>query len=405
MPIGYSQLPDLLPIAGVRLAAVAAGIRYQGRNDVVVMELAKGSQTAAVFTRNAFCAAPVIVAREHLASAMPRYLLVNSGNANAGTGPGGLDDARRCCQALAEAGGCEAHQVLPFSTGVIGQRLAVDRLQAALPLALAGLSSDGWATVANAIKTTDTVAKGVSRTLDIDGYPITITGITKGAGMIRPDMATMLAYIATDARVEAAALQQCLRAAVERSFNRITVDGDTSTNDACVLVATGASAMPIIDTQHGGYAAFCEAVAAVCARLAQLIVRDAEGATKFVTVSVSGGNHSDECLQVAYAVAQSPLVKTALFASDPNWGRILAAVGRAGLADLDVGNVQIYLDDVCIVRDGGVADDYQEADGQRVMDQEEILIDIRLGRGGASETVWTCDLSEEYVRINAEYRS
>ena len=405
MPIGYSQLPDLLPIAGVRLAAVAAGIRYQGRNDVVVMELAEGSQTAAVFTRNAFCAAPVVVAREHLAAGVPRYLLVNSGNANAGTGPAGLEDARRCCRALAELTACEAHQVLPFSTGVIGQRLAVDRLQAALPAALAGLSGDGWASVANAIKTTDTVAKGVATRLDIDGHSITITGIAKGAGMIRPDMATMLAYIATDAQVEAATLQQCLHAAVDRSFNRITVDGDTSTNDACVLVATGASGMPVMDTRHKGYAAFAAAIAAVCERLAQLIIRDAEGATKFVTVRVSGGNDSAECLQVAYSVAHSPLVKTALFASDPNWGRILAAVGRAGLTDLEVGAVNIYLDEVCVVRDGGIADDYREADGQRVMDQEEILIDIRLGRGAASETVWTSDLSHDYVRINAEYRS
>jgi glutamate N-acetyltransferase / amino-acid N-acetyltransferase len=405
MPVGYSQLPDLLPVAGIRLAAVAAGIRYQGRNDLVVIELAEGSQTAAVFTRNAFCAAPVIVARQHLATGLPRYLLVNSGNANAGTGAAGLEDVRRCCRALADLAGGEVQQVLPFSTGVIGQRLAVDRLQAALPRALAGLSADSWAEVANAIRTTDTVAKGISKTLKIDGCPITITGISKGAGMIRPDVATMLAYIATDARLEATALQQSLHAAMARSFNRITVDGDTSTNDACVLVATGACGMQAMDTHHSGYPLFFEALVAVCERLAQLIVRDAEGATKFVTVSVSGGSDSGECLQVAYTVAHSPLVKTALFARDPNWGRILAAVGRAGLVDLDVGGVQVYLDDVCVVRDGGVADDYQEADGQRVMDQEDILIDIRLGRGGASETVWTSDLSHDYVRINAEYRS
>jgi glutamate N-acetyltransferase/amino-acid N-acetyltransferase len=405
MPIGYFQLPDLLPVAGVRLAAVAAGIRYPGRDDLVVIELADGSHAAAVFTRNAFCAAPVIISREHLAAGMPRYLLINSGNANAGTGAAGLEDARQCCRALAELAGCEAHQVLPFSTGVIGQRLAVDRLQAALPRALAGLSGEGWAAAANAIKTTDTVAKGVSRILDIDGHAITITGITKGAGMIRPDMATMLAYIATDAQLEATALQHCLHAAVERSFNRITVDGDTSTNDACVVVATGASGMPPMGMQHRSYPVFSEALAAVCERLAELIIRDAEGATKFVTVSVSGGSDSDECLQVAYAVAHSPLVKTALFASDPNWGRILAAVGRAGLSDLDVNAVRIYLDDVCIVRNGGVAEEYQEADGQRVMDQEEILIDIRLGRGTASERVWTSDFSHDYVRINAEYRS
>jgi glutamate N-acetyltransferase/amino-acid N-acetyltransferase len=405
MPIGYSQLPTLLPVAGVRLGAVAAGIRYQGRNDLVLIEIADGGTTAAVFTRNAFCAAPVLVARQHLADAMPRYLLINSGNANAGTGDGGVEDARQSCLALAGLGDCQAHRVLPFSTGVIGQRLAVDRLEAALPDALAALSADGWSTAARAIMTTDTVAKGVSRTLELDGHTVTITGIAKGAGMIRPDMATMLAYIATDAGVEAPALQQCLHAAVARSFNRITVDGDTSTNDACVLIATGASGMPAIRADGDYYEAFSATVTAVCERLAQLIVRDAEGATKFVTVSVAGGADSDECLQVGYTVAHSPLVKTALFASDPNWGRILAAVGRAGLRDLDVEAVDIYLGDVCIVRGGGVADDYREADGQRVMDEEEILIDIRLGRGNACERIWTSDLSHEYVRINAEYRS
>jgi len=405
MPIGYSQLPTLLPVAGVRLGAVAAGIRYQGRNDLVLIEIADGGTTAAVFTRNAFCAAPVLVARQHLAEAMPRYLLINSGNANAGTGDGGVEDARQSCLALAGLGDCEAHRVLPFSTGVIGQRLAVDRLEAALPEAFAALSVDGWSTAAHAIMTTDTVAKGVSRTLELGGHTVTITGIAKGAGMIRPDMATMLAYIATDAGVEAPALQQCLHAAVARSFNRITVDGDTSTNDACVLVATGAGGMRVIRADGDHYEAFSAAVTAVCERLAQLIVRDAEGATKFVTVSVAGGADSDECLQVGYTVAHSPLVKTALFASDPNWGRILAAVGRAGLDDLDVDAVDIYLGDVCIVRGGGVADDYREADGQRVMDEEEILIDIRLGRGKARERIWTSDLSHEYVRINAEYRS
>lgn len=405
MPIGYSQLPELSPVAGLRLAAVAAGIRYRDRDDLVVIEIESGSRCAAVFTRNAFCAAPVTVAREHLEETMPRYLLINSGNANAGTGAGGLDDARRSCRELAELAGCQPRQVLPFSTGVIGQRLAVDRLAAALPTALSALEPQGWAAAANAIKTTDTVAKGVSTTLDIGGYTVTLTGIAKGAGMIRPDMATMLAYIGTDACVDSAALRRCLNTAVERSFNRITVDGDTSTNDACVLVATGASGMPEIREGDECYTAFCEAVTQICERLAQLIVRDAEGATKFITVRVSGGRDSEECLQVAYTVAHSPLVKTALFASDPNWGRILAAVGRAGLSDLDVDAVQIYLDDVCIVRDGGVADGYREADGQRVMDAEEILIDIRLGRGAAGETVWTSDLSLEYVRINAEYRT
>lgn len=405
MPIGYSRLPELFPVPGIRLAAVAAGIRYQQRNDLVVMELAQGSRAAAVFTRNAFCAAPVTVAREHLANSMPRYLLINSGNANAGTGSDGLADARRCCQALAQLAGCDAQQVLPFSTGVIGQRLAVDRLQAALPAALAALDANAWAGVAKAIMTTDTVAKGISTRLQIDAQTVTITGIAKGAGMIRPDMATMLAYIGTDAKVDAGTLQQCLASAVEQSFNRITVDGDTSTNDACVLVATGVSGTDEISAGHPDYAAFCQAVTATCERLAQLIVRDAEGATKFVAVAVSGGGSSDECLQVAYTVAHSPLVKTALFASDPNWGRILAAVGRSGLPRLDVSRISIFLDDVCIVRDGGVDAAYREADGQRVLDQQEILIDIRLGRGDARERIWTCDLSHEYVRINAEYRS
>jgi len=405
MPVGDTQLPELLPVGGMRLSAVAAGIRYQGRDDLVVMELAEGSRAAAVFTRNAFCAAPVTVAREHLAEGMPRYLLINSGNANAGTGAEGLEDARRSCRALAELAGCDAQQVLPFSTGVIGQRLAVERLQTALPAALEGLDGQGWDDGARAIMTTDTVPKGCSSRIQVGGRTVTVTGIAKGAGMIRPDMATMLAYIGTDAKVAADDLQDCLRSAVERSFNRITVDGDTSTNDACVLVATGASGAGEISAAHPDFADFCAAVTATCERLAQLIVRDAEGATKFVTVAVSGGRDGGECLQVAYTVAHSPLVKTALFASDPNWGRILAAAGRAGLPDLDVNAVSIFLGNVCIVRDGGVAPEYREADGQQVMDRDEILIDIRLGRGDACERVWTSDLSHEYVRINAEYRS
>lgn len=405
MPIGYSKLPELLPVKGIQLAATAAGIRYQGRDDLVVMALAGGSQCAAVFTRNAFCAAPVTVAKDHLEVTVPRYLLINSGNANAGTGRPGIDDARQTCAVLARQASCDAAAVLPFSTGVIGERLAVDRLEAALPSVLQGLSEDNWAAAAQAIMTTDTVAKGVSATLSIDGRPVTLTGIAKGSGMIRPDMATMLAYIATDAQVEAAALQCCLQSAVDRSFNRITVDGDTSTNDACVLVATGCAGTGMIDAAHADYDSFSNAVGDICERLAQLIIRDGEGATKFVTVRVGGGVDTDECLQVAYTVAHSPLVKTALFASDPNWGRILAAVGRAGLDNLDINSIEIYLGDACIVRDGGVAGAYQEADGQRVMDQEEILIDIRLGRGEACEHVWTSDLSHEYVRINAEYRS
>jgi len=392
-------------VAGIRLSAQAARVRYEDRDDLVVMELAEGSRCAAVFTRNAFCAAPVIVAREHLEKIPPRYLLINSGNANAGTGAPGLEDARQSCEALAQRTGCDASQVLPFSTGVIGERLPLERIESALDDAIAGLSADNWSAAAHAIMTTDTVAKGVSLTLQIDGQTVTLTGMAKGSGMIRPDMATMLAYIATDAAVEDKALQVCLQQAVEQSFNRITVDGDTSTNDACVLVATGASAAPCLDARHTDYPAFCAAVGEVCTRLAQLIVRDGEGATKFVTVRVEGGCDSDECLQVAYTVAHSPLVKTALFSSDPNWGRILAAVGRAGLLQLDIDKVELWLDDVCIVCDGGVAPGYTEADGQRVMDQDEILIRIALGRGEASETVWTSDLSHDYVSINADYRS
>jgi len=405
MSVGYCELPELLPVAGVRLASVAAGIRYRDRNDLVIMELAEDSQCAAVFTRNAFCAAPVLVAREHLSRQAPRYLLINSGNANAGNGEAGVADARQSCSAVANRAGCSAERVLPFSTGVIGERLPVERIEAALDRAMAGLSSDGWERAAKAIMTTDTVAKGVSRTVAIEGLAITITGIAKGAGMIRPDMATMLAYLACDASVEAVALQRCLDQAVQRSFNRISVDGDTSTNDACVLVATAASGSPPISVRHADYPVFCEAVTEVCEGLAQLLVRDAEGATKFVTVRVESGRDSGECLQLAYTVAHSPLVKTALFASDPNWGRILAAVGRAGIEGLDIAKIRIFLDDVCIVRDGGRADGYREPDGQAVMEREEILIRIQLGRGEAIEQIWTCDLSDEYVRINAEYRS
>lgn len=406
MPVGHTALPDPLQvIKGVKLAAVAAGIRYQGRNDLVLFELAEHSCCAAVFTRNAFCAAPVTVARQHLAAQTPRYLLVNSGNANAGTGETGLADARKTCSLLAQSAGCDAQQVLPFSTGVIGERLPVDKIDAVLGDAIAGLTEDGWNAAARAIMTTDTVPKGVSRRLELEGCQVVITGIAKGSGMIRPDMATMLAYVATDANVDNGALQSCLNRATERSFNRITVDGDTSTNDACVLVATGVAGNPLITTGSGVYDEFCDAVGEICLQLAQLIVRDAEGATKFITVRVESGRDAAECLQVAYTVAHSPLVKTALFASDPNWGRILAAVGRAGIQNLDVSRVDIYLGDICIVRDGGRAAAYREQDGKRVMNKDEILIRILLGRGGAAETIWTCDLSHEYVRINAEYRS
>jgi glutamate N-acetyltransferase/amino-acid N-acetyltransferase len=398
-------LPVLYPVPGIRLGTACAGIRHPDRRDLLVMELDRGSRCAAVFTQNAFCAAPVTLARRHLGSGSPRYLLVNSGNANAGTGRQGLRDAEYCCELLASATGCAPGEVLPFSTGVIGEALPVGKIEARLPDAVASLADTGWEDAAHGILTTDTFPKGASRRFDINGHAVTITGIAKGAGMIRPNMATMLAFIATDAGIDYQLLQACLERAVAGSFNRITVDGDTSTNDACVLVATGKSDMPAIMAADSHYATFCEAVAEICTELAQAIVRDGEGATKFVTVVVDGGRDANECLQVAYTIAHSPLVKTALFASDPNWGRILAAIGRAGVVDLALAGVDIFLDEVCIIRGGEIAAGYSEAAGQQVMNRDDITIRTSLGRGKASERVWTCDLSYDYVRINAEYRT
>lgn len=397
-----SGAPALAPVVGVRLGTVAAGIRRPGRRDLVVMELDPASAVAAVFTRNAFQAAPVQVARAHLARGAPRYLLVNTGNANAGTGDEGLRDARACCAALAELGGCTPEQVLPFSTGVIGEPLPVAPLTAALPDALAALAADGWWSAAEGIMTTDTVPKAASRQVEIDGFECTVTGIAKGAGMIRPDMATMLAFVATDAAVDGGWLQDCLERAVAESFHCITVDGDTSTNDACVLIATGRGA------PAAGAAARRRlegAVREVCVALARALVRDGEGATKFITVEVGGGTDAAECRCVADAIAHSPLVKTAFFASDPNWGRILAAVGRAGVPALDIGRVEIHLDEVCIVRAGARAGGYREEDGRAVMARDAITVRVNLGRGEAHARVWTCDLSYDYVRINAEYRT
>jgi glutamate N-acetyltransferase/amino-acid N-acetyltransferase len=369
------------------------------------MELCQGSQVAAVFTRNAFCAAPVVVAREHLGKAAPRYLLTNTGNANAGTGEPGLRDARHCCEALAGIAQCQGENVLPFSTGVIGEPLPVEKIVTALPDALAKLAEEGWQDAAYGILTTDTVPKGASRQVRIQGETVTVTGIAKGSGMIRPDMATMLAYVATDAKVPQAMLQGCLQRAVNRSFNRITVDGDTSTNDACVLVATGQSAVTIENDAGEDYQVFSAAVAEVCESLALAIVRDGEGATKLITVEVNGGNDEAECLQVAYAIAHSPLVKTAFFASDPNWGRLLAAIGRAGVPDLDIDAVELFLGEVCLARHGGRDPAYREALGQQQMAATEITVRVELGRGAASTRVWTCDFSYDYVRINAEYRT
>ena len=406
MPVGLTELPALHPVTGIRLGTTAAGIRKKDRRDLVVIECTAGTQVAASFTRNRFCAAPVTVAREHLAGSTPRALLINTGFANAGTGEPGLDDARACCAALAQQLNCQAEEILPFSTGVIGERLPRERIVAGLPSCLASLNANGWVEAAHGIMTTDTLPKGSSRRVKIGAHTVTVTGIAKGAGMIRPDMATMLAFVATDAAVALAVLQTCVTVAVNQSFNRITVDGDTSTNDACVLLATGAAGNPAIERTEGkDYATFLGAVIEVFRELAQAIVRDAEGATKFITIEVSGGRSESDCLAVAYTIAHSPLVKTAFFASDPNWGRILAAIGRAPIEQLDVARVAIHLNELCVVRHGAPDAGYTEAKGLAVMRLPEIRIGVDLDAGAASARVWTSDLSHEYVRINAEYRS
>lgn len=403
MAVGLPESLSLKPVAGIRLGTASAGIRKPGRQDLLVIEAAAGSQAAAVFTRNRFCAAPVHVAREHLQQTAPRYCVINAGNANAGTGAAGMQAAHKTCESLADLAGCAAESVLPFSTGVIGELLPVDRLVSALPAALSALDENGWNDAARAIMTTDTVPKGMSLTYEIDGRPATMTGIIKGAGMIRPDMATMLAYIATDAAVDAATLKTCLNQAVERSLNRVTIDGDTSTNDACLLLATAAGKASV--TSNRGREDFQSALETLCIYLAQAVVRDGEGATKFVTVHVAGGDSEAECLNIAYAVAESPLVKTAMFAADPNWGRILAAVGRSGPADLDIDSVSIYIDGCRLVENGGLSPDYRESVAQAIMAGEEYTLRILLGRGDSETVIWTCDLSHEYVRINAEYRT
>lgn len=407
MPVGLSNtLPKIHPVAGVYLGATAAKIKKNGKTDLVIIELMKGTKTAATFTTNAACAAPVTLAKSHLKSKQPRALLINSGNANAATGEAGLENARKTCQWLADELGCSLEEVLPFSTGVIGEPLPIQKIQQGLPDALANRSINGWPQAMAGIMTTDIVPKMVSRVVSIDGHDITFTGMAKGSGMIHPNMATMLGFVVTDAKISQALLETCLQQAVKKSFNRITVDGDTSTNDACTLSATQQVDMPSIsDINSTAYHAFSQAVNEIMTELAQMIVRDGEGATKFIEVEVNGGLSEEECLKVAHAVALSPLVKTAMFASDPNWGRILAAVGRAGLVDLDINQLQIYLGDVCIVDKGGRAASYTEDQGQAVMKQADISVRIELNRGEVSETVWTCDFSYDYVKINAEYRS
>jgi len=405
MAVNLPPLPALHAVPGIRLGTTRAQIRKMDRRDLVVIECSPGTKAVAVFTKNRFCAAPVSVAREHLSQTEPRALLVNTGFANAGTGSGGMDDARLTCAALAARMGCAPNQVLPFSTGVIGERLPVDKLIAGLTGSLSALSESGWEEAAHGIMTTDTLPKGSSRRVQIEGKTVTVTGIAKGAGMICPNMATLLAFIGTDAAVERDVLLQCLSAAADESFNRISVDGDTSTNDSCVLLATGKSGLEIHTAQGAAFDAFSGTVREVLAELAQAIVRDAEGATKFITIDVVQGASQADCLEVAYTIAHSPLVKTAFFASDPNWGRILAAVGRARISHLDVDRVSIYLDEVCIVRQGARAPEYSEAKGLTIMAKSEICVRIDLGGGTANARLWTCDLSHDYVTINAEYRT
>jgi glutamate N-acetyltransferase / amino-acid N-acetyltransferase len=405
MAVNLVEVTSLHNVAGVRLGTAQAGIKRPGRTDVVLIALDAGAQVAGVFTQNAFCAAPVIVSRRHLAGAPVRYLLINSGNANAGTGESGMIAAQQSCAAVAALGDCMPESVLPFSTGVIGERLPVEKIAAALPEAFASLREDGWAQAARGIMTTDTVPKAYSAQVTLGGKTVTITGMAKGAGMICPNMATMLGYVATDAKLSAALVQDCVRYAVDRSFNRITVDGDTSTNDACMLIASGRVDLGTLDLTHADYLTLRDAITQVFIRLAQAIVRDGEGATKFVTICVEGGADSAECLAVGYKIAHSPLVKTALFASDPNWGRILAAVGNAGLVNLDLARVDIYLGEVCIVQAGGRAASYTEQAGAAAMKPAELAIRVRLGRGSASEILWTTDFSYDYVKINAEYRT
>ncbi len=409
MPVNYTPpTPDaLLPVAGAELGTAAAGIKKWTRDDVVLIALAEGAHAAGVFTQNRFCAAPVVVCREHLSlDGETRALVINAGNANAGTGVPGLADARATCAAVAQLLGCRPDEVLPFSTGVIMEPLPVDKIVAALPRARDALSPRGWHAAVSGIMTTDTVPKAASRRIAIDGVNVTVTGMAKGAGMIAPNMATMLGFVVTDAPLAAGLLRELVGELADASFNRITIDGDTSTNDSFVLVATGKSSLaPIVSVGDIRYPAVRAALEAVAQELAQAIVRDGEGATKFIAITVEGGRTEDECNLVARAIANSPLVKTAFFASDPNLGRIVCAIGNAAIPDLDPALVSFWLDETLVVADGGRAPSYREEDGQRALAKAEIAVRVALGRGGVATTVWTCDLSHEYVSINADYRS
>ncbi|HJV83573.1 bifunctional glutamate N-acetyltransferase/amino-acid acetyltransferase ArgJ [Noviherbaspirillum sp.] len=401
---------NLKPVAGIELGHAEAGVRKANRKDLLVMKLAPTASVAGVFTKNRFCAAPVQVCKAHLeglrmAGGPIRALVINTGNANAGTGDTGLANANLTCVALADLLGCDPAQILPFSTGVILEQLPVDRIKAGLPQAISNLKTDNWYNAAEAIMTTDTQPKAASRTVTVDGKMVTLTGISKGAGMIKPNMATMLGFLAMDAKVAQPVLEHMVKEAADKSFNCITIDGDTSTNDSFILIATGAGQLEVNEVGSPEYAALSAAVASLSQELAQMIVRDGEGATKFITITVEEGASVEECRKIAYSIGHSPLVKTAFYASDPNLGRILAAIGYAGVDDLDVGKLNLYLDDVWVARNGGRNPDYKEEDGQRVMRQSEITVRVKLARGSAAATIWTCDFSHEYVSINADYRS
>lgn len=405
MAVNFTVFEDFAVVKGVRLGVAQAGVRKKDRDDMVIFELAEGTEVAGVFTTNAFCAAPVHICRRNLEKASPRYLLVNTGNANAGTGPKGFKNAELSCEMLAKATGVAPEQVLPFSTGVIGEPLNMEAFERGIPAALENLTEANWARAGRGIMTTDTLPKGYSKQIEIDGETVTITGLSKGAGMIMPNMATMLGFIATDAGVAADVLQAWCKELADCSFNRITIDGDTSTNDSCMLMATGKSGVMITDAASAEGQQVFALLKEAFQILAQAIVRDGEGATKFVTIRVESAAAQKEALDVAYTVAHSPLVKTAMFASDANWGRILAAVGRSGVQNFDLDKVQIYLEDVQIVEDGGRCDSYTEAAGAAIFKQSEFTIRIQLGRGDVTEQLWTTDLSHEYVTINADYRS
>lgn len=404
MAVGENCFPHMEPVPGIELGTACAGIKQQERDDLLVLALPEGTACAAVFTQNAFCAAPVHIAKDHLQQ-NPRLLIINSGNANAGTGEQGMDDALAVCRLLAEQKGVATEQVLPFSTGVIGENLDLSRFERAIPKALSCLSEKNWEAAARAIMTTDTRPKGASVTVEIDGHPVVITGISKGSGMILPNMATMLAFIMTDAHIDTVLLQESLQEAVNLSFNAISVDGDTSTNDACLIAATSPVEKPQLQAGSDGYKKFLGALKKICKELAEAIVRDGEGATRLIRVQVNNALSDNEARMVAQTVALSPLVKTAVFAGDPNWGRILAAVGRAGVEPLELDKLKIYLNDVCIVEGGGRSLSYSEAAGQDAMAKDEIAIKIDLARGECCFEMLGCDLSYDYVRINAEYRT